>query len=124
MFKSLNAKRIVPVVAAVAACAAVLLTPDIAHAGSGGQELESIWTLIKEWSEGTLGKIVSGAMAAVGLVGSIVRQNLWPIAIGLGSSIGFANFPSVIETINSATVKVVNSPVGQIDWSLILQTGL
>lgn len=37
---------------------AFLLVPDQAHAGNGGGAFEDVWVTLKDWTQGTLGRIV------------------------------------------------------------------
>ncbi|HBK3674145.1 TraA family conjugative transfer protein, partial [Escherichia coli] len=53
---------------------AFLLVPDQAHAGTGGTAFDDVWVTLKDWTQGTLGRIVAGAMILVGVVGGIARQ--------------------------------------------------
>lgn len=54
-----------------------LLMPDQAHAGTGGGAFDDVWETLKDWTQGTLGRIVAGAMILVGVVGGIARQSSW-----------------------------------------------
>src|SRR5690625_109573 len=82
----------------------LLMATSIAYAGGGGMEVEDVWMEIKDWSQGTLGRIIAGAMILVGLVGGIVRQSLIALAIGIGGGLGVYNAPEIIESIVGATL--------------------
>ncbi|WP_439897094.1 TraA family conjugative transfer protein, partial [Klebsiella pneumoniae] len=41
--------------------------PDQAHAGNGGGAFEDVWVTLKDWTQGTLGRIVAGSMILVGI---------------------------------------------------------
>jgi len=82
----------------------LLMATSIAYAGGGGMEFEDVWMEIKDWSQGTLGRIIAGAMILVGLVGGIVRQSLIALAIGIGGGLGVYNAPEIIESIVGATL--------------------
>lgn len=60
---------------------AFLLVPDQAHAGTGGTAFDDVWVTLKDWTQGTLGRIVAGAMIwSVLLVVSLARASwlsLW-----------------------------------------------
>lgn len=63
----------------------------------------------KDWTQGTLGRIVAGAMVLVGIVGGIARQSLMAFALGIGGGMGLYNTPTVVESVMSATLPVVAS---------------
>ncbi|WP_225305770.1 TraA family conjugative transfer protein [Pseudoalteromonas sp. TAB23] len=76
-----------------------------AYAGSGGAEFDDVWSTLREWTEGTLGRIVAGAMILVGIIGGIARQSLMAFAMGVAGGMGLYNTPTIIETIMSATLE-------------------
>ncbi|HGW1490528.1 TPA: TraA family conjugative transfer protein [Escherichia coli] len=84
---------------------AFLLVPDQAHAGTGGTAFDDVWVTLKDWTQGTLGRIVAGAMILVGVVGGIARQSLMAFAMGIGGGMGLYNSPLVVESIMSATLE-------------------
>ena len=84
---------------------AFLLVPDQAHAGNGGGAFEDVWVTLKDWTQGTLGRIVAGLMILVGIVGGIARQSLMAFAMGIGGGMGLYNSPTVVESIMSATLE-------------------
>jgi len=84
---------------------AFLLAPEQAHAGTGGTAFDEVWSTLKDWIQGTLGRIVAGAMILVGVIGGIARQSLMAFAIGIGGGMGMYNAPTVVESIMSATLQ-------------------
>lgn len=87
---------------------AFLLVPDQAHAGTGGTAFDDVWVTLKDWTQGTLGRIVAGAIILVGIVGGIARQSLMAFAMGIGGGMGLYNSPTVVESIMSATLPTVS----------------
>ncbi|HDZ9205294.1 TPA: TrbC/VirB2 family protein [Vibrio cholerae] len=83
----------------------LLLVPDQAYAGTGGGAFDDVWETLKDWTQGTLGRIVAGAMILVGVVGGIARQSLMAFAMGIGGGMGLYNSPTVVESIMSATLE-------------------
>jgi len=81
-----------------------LSVSDVSLAGAGGAEFDDIWTTLKDWTQGTLGRIVAGAMMLVGIVGGIARQSLMSFATGIGGGMGTYYSPTIIENIMSATL--------------------
>lgn len=85
--------------------AALLMMADPAQAGTAGSEFDDVWETLKDWTQGTLGRIVAGSMILVGIVGGIARQSLMAFAMGIGGGVGLYNSPTVVESIMSATIE-------------------
>lgn len=102
--KSLNVlSSYAPVLFVGALFAVALFAPDC-WAGDGGSEFEDVWTTLKDWTQGTLGRIIAGAIVLVGIVFGVARQSLLAFAIGIGGGIGLYQAPNVIESILTVTV--------------------
>ncbi len=95
-----------------------LLITDPALAGTGGTAFDAVWNTLKDWTQGTLGRIIAGAMVIVGLVAGIARQSLMGFALGVGGGMGLYNTPTVIESVMSATLPLV-AP-GQTVWNIAI----
>lgn len=112
---SLTTNRVFKVgVSAALALALFTLFIASAKAGAGGSEFDDVWMTLRDWTQGTLGRIVCGAMILVGVTGGIARQSLLPFATGVGGGIGLYNAPEVIESVMSATLQqapAINSVV-------------
>lgn len=87
----------------------VLIISEPSFAGTGGDSFKDVWDTLKEWTQGTLGRIVAGAMVLVGIVGGIARQSLMAFALGIGGGMGLYNTPTVVESVMSATLPAVIS---------------
>ena len=88
-----------------------LMISEPSFAGTGGDAFTDVWDTLKDWTQGTLGRIVAGAMVLVGIVGGIARQSLMAFALGIGGGMGLYNTPTVVESVMSATLPVVAIPV-------------
>lgn len=100
-----------------------LVAVNTSHAGAGGLEFEEIWETLKEWTQGTLGRIIAGAMILIGIIGGIARQSLIAFALGIGGGIGLYNAPDIIESILSASLEhagPIASTVQQIGNGLVM----
>jgi conjugal transfer pilus assembly protein TraA len=86
-----------------------LMISEPSVAGTGGDAFTDVWDTLKDWTQGTLGRIVAGAMVLVGIVGGIARQSLMAFALGIGGGMGLYNTPTVVESVMSATLPVVAS---------------
>ncbi|MGP6823025.1 hypothetical protein ACTZNP_25195, partial [Klebsiella pneumoniae] len=60
---------------------AFLLVPDQAHAGTGGTAFDDVWVTLKDWTQGTLGRIVAGAM--IGTVAKLAMRQPFVLFKGL-----------------------------------------
>lgn len=81
--------------------------PEAALAGTGGGAFDPVWTMLTDWSQGALGRIIAGALILVGIVAGIARQSLMAFAVGIGAGIGLYNAPTVINSIFTATLPVL-----------------
>ncbi|MEK6162805.1 TraA family conjugative transfer protein [Vibrio cholerae] len=86
-----------------------LMISEPSFAGTDGDAFTDVWDTLKDWTQGTLGRIVAGAMVLVGIVGGIARQSLMAFALGIGGGMGLYNTPTVVESVMSATLPVVAS---------------
>lgn len=87
-----------------------LMISEPSFAGNlSGDAFTDVWDTLKDWTQGTLGRIVAGAMVLVGIVGGIARQSLMAFALGIGGGMGLYNTPTVVESVMSATLPVVAS---------------
>lgn len=83
----------------------LVLMSSTAHAGTGGEYFDDVWATIKDWTEGTLGRIIAGAMILVGIIGGVARQSLMAFAMGISGGMGLSYSPQIIEGIMSATLS-------------------
>lgn len=86
-----------------------LMISEPSFADAIGDAFTDVWDTLKDWTQGTLGRIVAGAMVLVGIVGGIARQSLMAFALGIGGGMGLYNTPTVVESVMSATLPVVAS---------------
>lgn len=90
---------------ALMATAVFVVTPDTAFAGTGGASFEPVWNDLKEWMQGTLGRIIAAAIVVVGIIAGVARQSLMAFAIGLFGGFGLYYTPDVLENIVTATIE-------------------
>mgnify|MGYP001256507225 CR=1 FL=1 len=84
--------------------AAALVMSDASFAGTGGGEFEDVWITLEEWTQGTLGRIITLAIIVVGAVIGVVRQSLMTFAVGFAMGMGLYNAPVIIDSIVGATL--------------------
>lgn len=71
-------------------------------AGSGGEEFSSVYDTLVDWSQGTLGRIISITMILVGMGMAVVRMTLVATVVAIAGGLILYNAPSVIESIQTA----------------------
>ena len=74
-----------------------------AMAGTGGSEFSDVATLLEEWSQGVLGKILALGALIVGIAFGLVRQSVVAAVIGISMAIVLQYGPDVIEGIVTST---------------------
>lgn len=94
-----------PVTLTLGLVALTFVFSNVAYAGGGGAEFDDVWATLREWTEGTLGRIIAGSMILVGIIGGIARQSLMAFAMGVAGGMGLYNTPTIIETIMSASLE-------------------
>lgn len=99
-----------PLIIVAAALAAASAAGD-ACAGTGGEEFAEVWDTLKNWIQGTLGRVVCGSMILVGIVAGVARQSISAFAVGIGGGIGLYNTPTVIESVLSAALGPDSAPL-------------
>lgn len=82
----------------------LMLAANVALAGTGGDNFESVWLQLTDWMQGTLGRIIIGLMILAGIGAGVLRQSLMPFITGVGGGVGLYAAPDVIESIMTATV--------------------
>lgn len=85
--------------------AVILIMSGTVQAGGGGGEFDEVWDTLEDWTKGTLGKIIAGAMILVGIVGGVVRQSLMAFAVGIAGGMGLNYTPEIISAIMTATLE-------------------
>lgn len=85
--------------------ALLVLMMSSAMAGGGGDEFDEVWDTIEDWTTGTLGKIIAGAMILVGIIGGVARQSLMAFAVGIAGAMGLKYAPEIVSSIMSASIE-------------------
>jgi conjugal transfer pilus assembly protein TraA len=88
---------------AMFAVALLLVLATAAQAGTGGAEFDGIWTLIKGWMQGTLGRVIAGGMVLTGLIAGWARGSLFAAVAGVGMGLCLFYGPTIIEAVVTAT---------------------
>jgi conjugal transfer pilus assembly protein TraA len=80
-----------------------LVVTEPALAGADAT-FSSVSTLVKDWMEGSLGKLFAFGALGTGLGITIVKQSLMPVVVGVGVSIATYYGPGVLNTVVAATL--------------------
>lgn len=78
---------------------AMVLATSVATAGTGGTEFDAMFTMIKDWAEGSLGKLLAVAAFLIGMGMGIVKQSIIAICLGIGFALALAYTPAIIEAV-------------------------
>jgi len=98
-------KNAVTIAVCMLVMAAVSLIPDLAMAGAGvGQPLDDTYTTLTDWTQGSIGKVITLAMILVGIVAGVARQSLMAFAVGIAGGLGLYNAPGVVDMVFTATL--------------------
>lgn len=81
----------------------------LAQAGAGGTEFDDVWTMIKNWAQGSLGRVIAGGMVIIGIAMGMARQSLMAFALGIGGGLGLFYAPTVLESILTASLPAVET---------------
>ena len=93
-----------------------------AMAGTGGSEFSDVATLLEEWSQGVLGKILALGALIVGIAFGLVRQSVVAAVIGISMCVILYYGPTVIDGIMSATTDAAVSQIAQFSNGLFSET--
>lgn len=100
----INLKKVSAAFFAMAVALLFVAMPDTALAGTGGTTFDPVWNDLKEWMQGTLGRIIAAAMVIVGIIAGVARQSLMAFAVGLFGGFGMYYTPDILESIVQATI--------------------
>lgn len=100
--------------------AMLLLMMSTAVAGGGGDEFDEVWDTIEDWTTGTLGKVIAGAMILVGIIGGVARQSLMAFAVGISGAMGLNYAPQIVSSIMTASIEGMTA----VDSVIVLSNGL
>lgn len=89
-------KKIALVMAFVAAAPAMASTTNT--------DFDTVFQTLRDWTEGSLGRVLSIAMVIIGITMGVARQSIMAFAIGIAAGLGLYTAPTVIESIVSATL--------------------
>lgn len=101
-----------------------MLLSDPSYAGGGGTEFEDVWITLEEWTQGTLGRIITLSIIIVGAVIGVMRQSLMTFAVGFAMGMGLYNAPLIIDSIVGATVANLDKATPALEAAKQIGNGL
>lgn len=101
--KMLQKKSTIQLFVALMAVAGMFLFSTESFAGTGSTEFNAVYTLLTNWMQGSLGKLIAAAFIIVGLVAGVMRNNLIGFAVGVAAGLGLFTAPGIINAIVTAT---------------------
>lgn len=110
MTRSKMQKSSIVMMAVAAAAFLVAMQPDMAFAGAD-TTFDDVWVTMRDWTQGSLGKVIAGSFVLIGLVSGAARQSVSGFAVAAGSGIGMYAAPDVIEEMVSATLPAAQATV-------------
>lgn len=85
-------------------CAVILLFPDLAWAGTGGSEFNSLTDWVKGLIGGSLGRLIAFIALLIGAIFAASKMTAMPMGLSFGIAIIIAFAIPIIENIITATV--------------------
>lgn len=103
---------------------AMLTLSEPSFAGGGGQEFDDVWITLEEWTQGTLGRIISLSIILVGAVMGVVRQSLMTFAVGFAMGMGLYNAPTIVDALVGATLANLDKALPLLEATQQIGNGL
>lgn len=83
-----------------------LVVGATAVAGTGGTEFDAALTAIRDWFEGSLGKLISITTLGVGLAVGMMRQSIMAVVVGIAMALAFAYGPGILDGLVAANIAM------------------
>lgn len=84
-----------------------LMLAATAHAGTGGDEFNDLYTKLTGWMGGYLGRVVSAVFIIVGLIAGVTKGSVMGFATGIAAGLGMFMAPNLIDATVSATLPIL-----------------
>lgn len=85
-------------------CAVVVMFPDVAMAGTGGSEFNTLTDWVKGLIGGSLGRLIAFVALLIGAVFAASKMTAMPMGLSFGIAIIISFAIPIIENIITATV--------------------
>lgn len=75
------------------------LVAGAATAGTGGTEFDTMYTMVVDWTEGTLGKLLAVTAFLIGMGMGVIRQSILAVVLGIAFALTLAYAPQIIDAV-------------------------
>lgn len=79
--------------------ALLCLVAGSAVAGTGGTEFDTMYTMVVDWTEGTLGKLLAVTAFLIGMGMGVIRQSILAVVLGIAFALTLAYAPQIIDAV-------------------------
>ena len=90
----------------VALIGLTVVAAGAAVAGTGGTEFDAALTAVRDWFEGSLGKLIAITTLGVGLGIGIMKQSIMAVVVGVSMALALAYGPGVLDGMIAANLPV------------------
>ncbi|MBZ9574499.1 TraA family conjugative transfer protein [Modicisalibacter sp. MOD 31.J] len=93
---------------------ALFVIPDQAFAGTAtgsgtAAALDPVWQMLVDFTNGTLGRIITLLIIVVGIGAAILTQSLGAFAVGIGAGIGLSFAEEIINALFGAALTAIGA---------------
>lgn len=75
------------------------LVAGTAAAGTGGTEFDTMYEMVVDWTEGTLGKLLAVTAFLIGMGMGVIRQSILAVVLGIAFALTLAYAPQIIDAV-------------------------
>lgn len=93
-----------PGLLAVTFIAAAMLIPDLAFAANGDTDFQDLYTMLQNWSQGTLGRSIALMFLLVGLGVGVIRGSIMGAVGCIAAAMALFIGPQIIDNIFTALI--------------------
>lgn len=79
--------------------ALLALVAGAASAGTGGTEFDTMYDMVVDWTEGTLGKLLAVTAFLIGMGMGVIRQSILAVVLGIAFALTLAYAPAIIDAV-------------------------
>lgn len=80
------------------------LVAGAASAGTGGTEFDTMYTMVVDWTEGTLGKLLAVTAFLIGMGMGVIKQSILAVVLGIAFALTLAYAPAIIDAVFSFAI--------------------
>nr|WP_298058506.1 TraA family conjugative transfer protein [uncultured Halomonas sp.] len=82
-------------------------TGESAGATADEDTFGTVYTTLKNWTQGTLGRVISLTLIVVGACMGVVRQSLMTFVVGIAMGLALYNAPLIIEKVMTGSIEAM-----------------